>query len=133
MRFNKRRSALSGAIDFPVIPVIMVVCLVLLILAGQAWQTTSFVSGFNLLPTDVQSSSAVSVAAKRMDFTLHLTNDGASRLADYVTANPNTEIPIVFGGTSLGPLKLTPGMDTHTLHMNVDSDAGLLVRVKLGR
>ncbi len=133
MRPNKRRSALSGAIDFPIVPVILVVCLVLMILARQQWENVSFVHGFTLTQEDVQSTSAVSVSAKKSDFTLHLTDAGASRLADYVAANPNTEIPIVFGGISLGPLKLTPGMDTHTLHMNVDSDAGLLVRVKLGR
>jgi hypothetical protein len=104
-----------------------------MILARQQWENVSFVHGFTLTQEDVQSTSAVSVSAKKSDFTLHLTDAGASRLADYVAANPNTEIPIVFGGISLGPLKLTPGMDTHTLHMNVDSDAGLLVRVKLGR
>ena len=111
----------------------MVACLVLLVLAAQAWQNFSFIQGFKLMPDDVYSSSSVSVSAKRMDFTLRLTDAGATKLADYAATHPNTEIPIIFGGTSLGPLKLTPGMDTSTIHMNVDSDAGMLVRVKLGR
>jgi len=133
MRPIKRRSAISGAIDFPIVPVILAACLVLLILAAQAWQNFSFVQGFKLMPDDVFNTSAVSVSAKRMDFTLRLTPQGAAKLADYTATHPNTEIPIIFGGTSLGPLKLTPGMDTSTIHMNVDSDAGMLVRVKLGR
>jgi len=133
MLSNKKRSTLSGAINFPIVPIVLVICLVLMILARQAWENASFVQGFKLLPEDVQSSSAVAVSSKRMNFALRLTEIGSARLSVYAADHPNTEIPIIFGGTDLGPLKLTPGMDTHVLHMNVDSDAGMLVRMKLGR
>jgi hypothetical protein len=133
MRLNKRRSALSGAIDFPIVPIVLVICLVLLILGRQAWENVSFVSGFKLMPEDVQSSSQVAISAKQMNFTLQLTPVGSAHLANYINMNPNTDIPLVYSGTYLGTIKGTPGMDTRTLRLVVDNNAGMMVRLKLDR
>ena len=124
-----------GRISFPVLVVLLVIGTVAIIWTyrQQFPAEVPFTTDYVFQSSDIRGTQIKSSNNPQVDLIVYLSPTGSQRVASWIAAHPDTDVTIAYGDRPMGMVKLTPTMDTHTLHLVAPAGMALTARYAIGR